>query len=156
MPGPRRYDLRPDDVAALVGNEPAYRVKQIWEGLYEQARDIDEITSLPKALRAKLAAEPTFDMALDTELEKRSEHGETIKWLWSLIDGAAIETVLMHLVTSWLRYGVRVLRNRSGRIRTTTHLGRNNRTGDSCPTTLNGGWSSAFQCGLYGHGRTNG
>jgi 23S rRNA (adenine2503-C2)-methyltransferase len=96
MPGPRRYDLRPDDVAALVGNEPAYRVKQIWEGLYEQARDIDEITSLPKALRAKLAAEPTFDMALDTELEKRSEHGETIKWLWSLIDGAAIETVLMH------------------------------------------------------------
>jgi hypothetical protein len=96
MPGPRRYDLRPDDVAALVGNEPAYRVKQIWEGLYEQARDIDEITSLPKALRAKLAAEPTFDMALDTELEKRSEKGETIKWLWSLIDGAAIETVLMH------------------------------------------------------------
>jgi 23S rRNA (adenine2503-C2)-methyltransferase len=96
MPGPRRYDLRPDDVAALVGDEPAYRVKQIWEGLYEQARDIDEITSLPKALRAKLAAEPTFDMALDTELEKRSEHGETIKWLWSLIDGAAIETVLMH------------------------------------------------------------
>ena len=96
MPGPRRYDLRPDDVAALVGNEPAYRVKQIWEGLYEQAKDIDEITSLPKALRAKLAAEPTFDMALDTELEKRSEHGETIKWLWNLIDGAAIETVLMH------------------------------------------------------------
>ncbi len=95
-PARHRFDLSRADVAELLGDEPNYRVNQIWEGLYEQGRDIDEITSLPKALRVKLAAEPLLASALTVSLEKQSDHAETVKWLWNLADGAAIETVLMH------------------------------------------------------------
>ena len=91
---PTRYDLSRDELAALLEGEPRYRVDQVWEGLHAQARDVDELTSLPKALRARLAAE--LPAALAPVADTTSDDGETRKWLWQLPDGARIETVLMH------------------------------------------------------------
>ena len=92
MPG--LYDLGRDELAELLAGEPAYRLRQVWEGLYAQARRPDEMTNLPAALRARLAeAAPP---ALHPEVETSADGGETRKVLWSLRDGGRIETVLMH------------------------------------------------------------
>ena len=89
-----RYDLDRDALGARLEGEPGYRVDQLWQGLYEQAAPIEELTTLPKALRARLATElPT---ALTPVAESVSDDGDTVKWLWALADGATIETVLMH------------------------------------------------------------
>ena len=91
-----RFDLSPDDVAALLPGEPAFRARQIWEGLYRQGRDLEELTTLSKVLRGTLADEPTLAAALTCVHESADEGATTVKWLWRLHDGAEIETVLMH------------------------------------------------------------
>lgn len=91
---PSRYDVDRDQLATLLDGEPRYRVEQVWKGLYEQRRSPDELTSLPKALRARLASE--LPAALRPVTESASDGGDTVKWLWELHDGATIETVLMH------------------------------------------------------------
>ena len=91
---PSRYDVDRDELAALLDGEPRYRVDQVWAGLYEQRAEPAEMTSLPKALRARLEAElPT---ALEPVTESVSDDGDTVKWLWALDGGARVETVLMH------------------------------------------------------------
>ncbi len=88
------YDLEQDELARLLDGEPAYRLQQVWEGLYAQARRPEEMTNLPKALRVRLAeAAPA---ALTLELESLADDGETHKALWTLPDGGRVETVLMH------------------------------------------------------------
>ena len=87
------YDLTRPELAAALAGEPAYRVQQVWTGLYEQLRTPAELTMLPKALRQRLDAElPT---ALTPVLARRSDGGDTVKYLWQLDGGARIETVLM-------------------------------------------------------------
>lgn len=88
------YDLEMGDWEALLPDEPRYRREQIWQGIHSQHRDIEELTSLPKALRARLAQDAPRGLELVTE--SVSDNGETIKFLWELRDGARIETVLMH------------------------------------------------------------
>ncbi len=91
---PTRYDLDREGLGALLGGEPRYRVDQVWQGLYGRFAEPDELTDLPKALRARLGAElPT---ALRPAAESVSDAGDTVKWLWELADGARVETVLMH------------------------------------------------------------
>ncbi len=57
------YDL---DFPALENlfkewNEPAYRAKQVWQGLYQHLYNSPEqFTNLPKSLREKLAKHTTF------------------------------------------------------------------------------------------------
>ena len=92
----RRFDLARDDLAAVLTGEAAYRVKQVWQGLYEQGLEPDEMTTLPKVLRARLSTEPELGPSLEQAKESTSTDGQTIKWLWALHDGAQIETVLMH------------------------------------------------------------
>jgi 23S rRNA (adenine2503-C2)-methyltransferase len=94
MTGPSRYDATPDDVAALLEGLPRYRVDQVWHGLYEQLASPEELTSLPKALRAAVA--DALPSALDVVAERTSDGGDTVKWLWRLHDGTEVETVLMH------------------------------------------------------------
>ena len=89
-----RYDLDREAFAAHLEGEPRYRVDQLWEGLYTQGRDLDELTTLPRALRARLDAD--LPAALEPVHESVSDGGETVKWLWGLEDGRRIETVLMH------------------------------------------------------------
>jgi 23S rRNA (adenine2503-C2)-methyltransferase len=91
---PSRYDVDQAELGALLEGEPAYRVRQVWEGLYAQHAELNDLTTLPKALRARLASE--LPSALTEVTESVSDDGETVKWLWSLRGGASVETVLMH------------------------------------------------------------
>ena len=97
-PGPvsrrTRYDLGRDELSELLTGEPAYRVEQVWDGLYRQGRTVSELTNVPKALRERLAAQlPT---ALDEVTRVTGDDGRTVKFLWALDGGSRIETVLMH------------------------------------------------------------
>ncbi len=90
MPG--RFDLTLEDLSRVLGDEPAYRTRQVWRSLY-QGRDPEEMTDLPLALRSRLA----HDLApglLPSETSVNLD-GDTTKWLWTLADGAKVETVLM-------------------------------------------------------------
>ncbi|MFV9509931.1 23S rRNA (adenine(2503)-C(2))-methyltransferase RlmN [Tepidibacillus sp. LV47] len=74
--------------------EQVYRAEQIFHWLYVKRVDsIDQMTNLPKSLREKIAEEFEFQ-ALHTVAEHRSKDG-TIKFLFQLYDGHAIETVIM-------------------------------------------------------------
>jgi 23S rRNA (adenine2503-C2)-methyltransferase len=92
------YDL---DLPALEARlielgEPRFRAAQIWDGLYRQYwRSADEFTNLPISLRQKLAE--VFDpfTHLQPAQEIQSNDGETVKTLYRLPDGLAIEAVLM-------------------------------------------------------------
>ncbi|TCS84358.1 23S rRNA (adenine(2503)-C(2))-methyltransferase RlmN [Tepidibacillus fermentans] len=74
--------------------EQGYRAEQIYQWLYVNRVDsIDEMSNLPQSLRAKIAEEFEFQ-ALHTLTEHRSQDG-TVKFLFQLHDGHAIETVIM-------------------------------------------------------------
>jgi 23S rRNA (adenine2503-C2)-methyltransferase len=88
-----RYDLTRDELAAHLDGEPRYRIDQLWQGLYQQLAVPAELTSLPKALRARLDDE--LPLALTEEVRRVSDDGDTVKYLWQLHDGSRIETVLM-------------------------------------------------------------
>lgn len=88
------YDATVDDLTTLMPGQPAYRVKQVWQALYEQLRPITDITTIPAALRADLAT--ALPEALVWKTEQTDVTGETVKFLWHLRDGGhPIETVLM-------------------------------------------------------------
>ncbi len=89
-----RYDVSREKLAEHLPGQPRYRVDQVWAGLYQRANPIEEITELPKALRAELAL--ALPDSLTPVSESVSDRGETVKWLWALNDDAHIETVLMH------------------------------------------------------------
>ena len=91
------YDL---DLGELTSNlkqwnEPAYRAKQIWQGLYQhQYKSPEQFTSLPKSLREKLAENFVFSpFKVKTYLD--SSDGFTRKTLFELPDQNLIEAVLM-------------------------------------------------------------
>ena len=73
--------------------QPAFRGKQVFEWLHKKlVRDTEEMTNLPAGLRAELAK------GLTTLKELRrltSREDGTVKFLFGLQDGQAIETVLM-------------------------------------------------------------
>jgi 23S rRNA (adenine2503-C2)-methyltransferase len=89
-----RFDIDRTELAEHLADQPRYRVDQVWNGLYGRAAPIEELTELPKALRASLAG--AFPESLTPVTESVSDAGDTVKWLWALEDGAHIETVLMH------------------------------------------------------------
>ncbi|MEY2571351.1 MAG: rRNA (adenine2503-C2)-methyltransferase [Acidimicrobiaceae bacterium] len=91
---PSRYDLDLVALGELLSGEPAYRARQVFDGLHQRLLDPDEMTELPKALRARVTTE--LPAALTLATERQSEGGHTVKLLWQLAGGAAIETVLMH------------------------------------------------------------
>src|SRR3984957_2146916 len=92
MPAP--YDLTRDELAVILEGEPAYRVRQVWDGLHARAQRPEEMTELPAALRTVLAA--ALPPALHEVSRQSADEGQTTKWLWALHDGAKVETVLMH------------------------------------------------------------
>ena len=51
-PAVTRYDVDRAALAELLDDEPRYRVDQVWNGLYQQLAEPDEMTDLPPALRA--------------------------------------------------------------------------------------------------------
>lgn len=91
------YDLDLSELTDLLKewNEPAYRAKQIWQGLYQHFYSSPEqFTSLPKPLREKMAEHLTF-FPIKPKLYLDSSDGQTRKTLFELHDGQVIEAVLM-------------------------------------------------------------
>ncbi|MDQ2691901.1 MAG: 23S rRNA (adenine(2503)-C2)-methyltransferase, partial [Chloroflexota bacterium] len=91
------YDLDLLEITSLLKqwDEPAYRAKQIWQGLYQHFYDSPEqFTNLPKSLREKMAANLTFS-PIRPKLYMDSSDGQTRKTLFELGDGQVIEAVLM-------------------------------------------------------------
>lgn len=80
------------EITAL--GEPRYRAKQIFSWLHSGVRDFDEMSNLPRPLRDKLKAD--FSLYRPKVLKKQvSRLDGTIKYLWELYDGNAVETVVM-------------------------------------------------------------
>ncbi len=72
--------------------EPAYRAKQIFSWIHRGAFP-EEMTNLPPSLREKLAA---GGYRMPRVLQRQdSKDGETSKYLFALIDGECVESVLM-------------------------------------------------------------
>jgi 23S rRNA (adenine2503-C2)-methyltransferase len=88
-----RYDVSRAELAELLAGEPRYRADQVWRGLHEELVGPEAMTSVPRALRARLADD--LPAGLSMVAERVSDQGDTVKLLWRLVDGAAIETVLM-------------------------------------------------------------
>ena len=89
------YDASRATLADVLSGEPSYRIDQVWSGLYKQFAEPSAITTLSTAVREKLAVELPMSLALMRE--SVSDKGDTVKFLWRLVDGDhPIETVLMH------------------------------------------------------------
>ncbi len=75
--------------------QPAFRAKQIWNGLYRQYwSQPEQFLQLPAPLRQKL--EESFDFkVIEPALTLDSSDGQTRKTLFRLHDGRQIEAVLM-------------------------------------------------------------
>ena len=73
---------------------PAFRGKQVYTWLHKGVRSYDEMTNLPRDLRALLAEKYPIH---PPEVVRRQESAKdgTIKYLWKLSDGNCVETVLM-------------------------------------------------------------
>lgn len=94
-----RYGIERAELDALLAGwgEPAYRARQVWDGLYTRRLPIEECTDLPKALRGRLT--DALALTLEPHEQSSAPDGMTTKWLWTLRDGAQVETVLMRYPT---------------------------------------------------------
>ena len=89
----RRMDLALVESTLAERDEPTYRARQVWEWATRGVASYDEMTTLPKTLRASLAdAVPFSTLELVTERESRDG---TIKALFRTADGHPVEAVLM-------------------------------------------------------------
>lgn len=92
------YDLTFDQLNHIITidfKEPSFRVKQIWHGVYKNLWcEYDEFSNIPKKLRDRLFSMFEFK-SLAPIKSFSSNDGETVKKLFQLKDGKAIETVLM-------------------------------------------------------------
>jgi 23S rRNA (adenine2503-C2)-methyltransferase len=83
------------EIQHLLGpDQPAFRARQIYQALYQQKRSsLDQITTLPQALRRQLAEQVTVGLP-EAESWFDSSDG-TRRYLLKLDDGRTVETVLM-------------------------------------------------------------
>ncbi|TCT26822.1 23S rRNA m(2)A-2503 methyltransferase [Melghiribacillus thermohalophilus] len=90
------YSLTVEELKEWVKEqgEPGFRTSQIYEWLYQKRVDsFDDMTNLPKHFREKL--KQSFSITtLQTIVQQTSQDG-TVKFLFELVDGYSIETVLM-------------------------------------------------------------
>ena len=88
--------MLPDEIAAALAElgEPKYRAKQIFQWLARGVESFDEMTDVSKKLRETLKRE-FFITKLKMLRKQVSSMDGTIKYLWELPDGNAVETVVM-------------------------------------------------------------
>ena len=88
--------LTPPELAELLKEmgQPAYRAKQLFGWLAQGCGDWDEMTNLPRALRAS-RSERCHLYAPEPMRKLVSAQDGTVKFLWKLHDGNAVETVVM-------------------------------------------------------------
>ena len=89
--------MLPEEIAAALAEmgQPKYRAKQIFQWLARGVTSFDEMTNLSKDLRAALS-ERFFISKLEMLRKQVSAIDGTIKYLWQLGDGNAVETVVKH------------------------------------------------------------
>lgn len=88
--------MLPEEIAAEFKEKglPAFRAKQVSQWLARGAASFDEMENLSKDLRASLAEE--YSIYRPQILRKQTSALDgTIKYLWGLEDGNAVETVVM-------------------------------------------------------------
>lgn len=92
------YDLSYEQIKNIIItelNEPSFRVDQIWQGVYKNLwSEYDQFSNLPKSLRDDIFSRINFN-SLKPIKTLVSNDKETLKYLFQLDDGKAIETVLM-------------------------------------------------------------
>jgi 23S rRNA (adenine2503-C2)-methyltransferase len=96
-PSTNIYDLTLEELKEVITSwgQPAYRAGQLWHGLYRQFWDSPELfTTLPKSTQTQLKQDYSFHN-LEPIKTLQSTDGQTIKNLFRLPDGQAIEAVLM-------------------------------------------------------------
>lgn len=89
-------NLLPEEIEELLVElgEPKYRAKQVFKWIGRGIGDIDEMSDIPKSLREKL--KENYTLYRPKVLSKQvSRLDGTIKYLWELSDGNAVETVVM-------------------------------------------------------------
>ena len=87
------YQLAPEELATLVGDQPRYRTDQLRSWLYDTpVLSPEQMTNLPGDVRERLG-ESHWPFSVEAELE--ADAGATRKWLFRAPDGASIETVVM-------------------------------------------------------------
>jgi 23S rRNA (adenine2503-C2)-methyltransferase len=74
--------------------EPGFRAGQVFRWLHGGVRAFDEMTDLPKALRERLG-DAFFITRPELERRQISKKDGTVKYLWRLGDGEAVESVVM-------------------------------------------------------------
>jgi 23S rRNA (adenine2503-C2)-methyltransferase len=97
MSGSLIYDLSQSELTSLMTEwgEPAYRARQIWQGLYRKFLNIpEEFINLPADLRQKMHEFLEFNILVPIRTLHSSD-GDTVKTIFQLKDGKSIETVLM-------------------------------------------------------------
>ena len=77
---------------------PAYRAGQVFRWLHRGAGSFAEMSDLPKSLRDAL--EERYRLSAPTILRRQESADGTVKYLWRLWDGNAVESVVMRY-----RYG---------------------------------------------------
>ncbi|NCC66900.1 MAG: 23S rRNA (adenine(2503)-C(2))-methyltransferase RlmN [Clostridia bacterium] len=88
--------MLPDEIETALKEigEPAYRAKQIFAWLAKGATSFDEMSDLSKKLRGQLTEK--YFITVPKPIRKQvSQIDGTIKYLWELRDGNAVETVVM-------------------------------------------------------------
>jgi 23S rRNA (adenine2503-C2)-methyltransferase len=92
------YQPTRNELSEILSGEPRYRLDQLWTGLYTHFQKPQDITTLPAGLRSRLADE--LPESLIEVKRAVSDNGDTVKFLWHLLDGLhPIETVLMYYDT---------------------------------------------------------
>ena len=74
--------------------QPSFRAKQVFTWLHRGIQSYDEMTDLPKTLRAALAEGYPLYTPQAVRKQESARDG-TVKYLWRLSDGNCVETVLM-------------------------------------------------------------
>jgi 23S rRNA (adenine2503-C2)-methyltransferase len=90
------YDKNLEELQAWAAEngEPDFRAGQIFDWLYvKRVSSFEEMSNLPKPLRTKL--EDQFDFVTLSEITRFQSKDGTVKFLFELRDGNAIETVVM-------------------------------------------------------------
>ena len=88
--------MLPEELAEYLRSlgQPAYRAKQLFRWFSAGCGSWDEMTNLPRALRQELSERCTLSAPRVLKKQQSAEDG-TIKFLWELQDGNAVETVVM-------------------------------------------------------------
>ncbi len=90
----KNYNLEELKQELISLGEKPYRAEQIFNWLYrEKVKNIDDMTNLSLDLRNKL--KENYTMCNFEILKKQESSDGTIKYLFDVLDGNAIETVLM-------------------------------------------------------------